>query len=113
MVSYDVSGIIFDVSGIVFTWPKPVDAAAVASMDYIDALWASVSQVKTLKYDKAIKIGRGGFSTVLRATWQGAAPGHFPVFCEWLLEFPDIDGHHVHDAASIIRLTPRFYIIDT
>ena len=41
-------------------------------MDYIDALWTSVSQVKTLKFEKAIKIGRGGFSTVLRATWRGS-----------------------------------------
>ena len=41
-------------------------------MDFIDALWQSVSQVKTLKYEKAIKIGRGGFSTVLRASWRGS-----------------------------------------
>ena len=48
------------------------DALASSSVDYIDALWTSVSQVKTLKFEKAIKIGRGGFSTVLRATWRGS-----------------------------------------
>ena len=42
------------------------------SMDYIDALWTSVSQVRSLRFEKAIKIGRGGFSTVLRATWRGS-----------------------------------------
>jgi serine/threonine-protein kinase CTR1 len=47
-------------------------AAEMASMDYIDALWTSVSQVKTLKFEKTICIGRGGFSTVLRATWRGS-----------------------------------------
>ena len=43
-----------------------------ASVDYIDALWTSVSQVRSLRFEKAIKIGRGGFSTVLRATWRGS-----------------------------------------
>ena len=52
--------------------PQPSNDDAVASMDFIDALWQSVSQVKTLKYEKAIKIGRGGFSTVLRASWRGS-----------------------------------------
>ena len=52
--------------------PPPSTSAATASMDYIDALWTSVSQVKTLKFERAIKIGRGGFSTVLRATWRGS-----------------------------------------
>ena len=47
-------------------------ADASSSVDYIDALWTSVSQVKTLKFEKAIKIGRGGFSTVLRAAWRGS-----------------------------------------
>lgn len=52
--------------------PAATAADASSSVDYIDALWTSVSQVKTLKFEKAIKIGRGGFSTVLRAAWRGS-----------------------------------------
>lgn len=47
-------------------------AVASASRDYIDALWTSVSQVKSLRFKEEIRIGRGGFSNVLRATWRGS-----------------------------------------
>ena len=54
------------------TPPETSASAAAASMDLIDALWTSVSQVRSLKFERVEKIGRGGFSTVLRATWRGS-----------------------------------------
>ena len=52
--------------------PRPAPTAESVAIDYIDALWQSVSQVKTLKYESSIAIGRGGFSTVLKASWRGS-----------------------------------------
>ena len=51
---------------------RPAPTAESVAIDYIDALWQSVSQVKTLKYESSIAIGRGGFSTVLKASWRGS-----------------------------------------
>ena len=40
--------------------PRPAPTAESVAIDYIDALWQSVSQVKTLKYESSIAIGRVG-----------------------------------------------------